>query len=175
MECIPVQMIFEQKVRSGLSGLIRGQKVDLNRIITLLPGLLYTGTISFQISDPVKILPSPGEVELTGIGMDLIPILAAKSLVQGNTHSFGFDIPERSIKSADGRHNDRSVAHRPKSVSEQLVPKEVDIQWITTDQQRCIILQHGKYSMGAVDDGHSALTDSIDSFVGMDSGDDWPE
>ena len=159
-------------IRAGFALL---EEIDLNRSISLVDGRLAGVLVFFQGAAAVIGLSPPAKLQLACVGPKPVPLLPAQQLVHRRAVVFALDIPKRGVNRADSGHDDGAVPLCPEGVLVQLFPDNLVVEGVHAKDYPRVILQQLIGCRRAGDNGNAGLANAIDSLVGIDTADNWPD
>ena len=147
--------------------------VDLDGVVALAHGVLHHVVVLLGIIQQVQRvvflddLP-PAELELGGIGPQLLVGLAADELVDGQVQGLALDVPAGGVDGGHGGGDHHPAAHAPEGVAMEVFPDLLRVKGVHADDQLGEVLALAPGRLGTLAVGQARLTEAADALIGVD-------
>ena len=112
---------------------------------------------------------APAELELAGIGAQIVPALAAQQLVDRHIERLALDVPEGNVQRGDAGEYHGAAVLPPEGGLVELVPDNFTVQGVHTDDKGRQVTNHTRRGRGSDTVGQRRFPIAVDALVGVDA------
>ena len=145
-----------------------GKEVDLDGVVPFGHRFLGYLAVFIQCGQGLGVV-APAELELAGIGAQIVPALAAQQLVDRHIERLALDVPEGNVQRGDAGEYHGAAVLPPEGGLVELVPDNFTVQGVHTDDKGRQVTNHTRRGRGSDTVGQRRFPIAVDALVGVDA------